>query len=125
MGVVVWSPDAVEDLHMIAHTLAQDLVRLAEEELRVPTTDTEIEGHLKEHPGVWWRRAVRHCDLPDFLSFGSDPAVLPPGRSEDFVLVYRYLTPTERIKLRRRHRAFVVLRVIGNDKLARRLAGPG
>ncbi|GIM74522.1 hypothetical protein Aau02nite_61410 [Amorphoplanes auranticolor] len=120
-----WSPDAIEDLHMIADALVQgELMRLAEEELRVPATETEIEGNLKEHPGVWWRRAVRHRDLPDFLSFGSDPAVSPLDRSRDFVFVYRHLTTTERIKLRRRHKTFVVLRVLSNDELARRLAGP-
>jgi hypothetical protein len=71
---------------------------LAETELERAPVSSPIEGIVARYPYLWWRRAVRRADVPQFLGFdlGDDDEF--HNQACDYVIVYRLMTSDERIK---------------------------
>lgn len=124
VGRIEWSNDAVEDLHRVPDkAVCAEIMDLAETELERASLSSPIEGIVAKYPHLWWRRAVRRADLPQFLSFdlGDDDEF--HNQACDYVIVYRLMTPDERIRFKRLRMHYVILRVLHNREFARLYPG--
>jgi hypothetical protein len=114
VGRVEWSDDAVEDLHRIPDSaICAEIIDLAETELKRASI-SPIEGPVEKHSHLWWRRAIRMADVSQFLDFDIDGDDEFNNQACDYVIVYRLITPDEKIKFRRLGDRYVIARVLHN-----------
>ncbi len=124
MGRVAWFREAREDLRATGDMIViAQVLDLAERELDPTPVDSSIEGSVPDSLDVKWRRCVLRSERTDFESFEAadddDEFTISP---HDFVLMYRKLTPDERID-KKLTQDLLVLRVLSNVQLASLLDG--
>jgi hypothetical protein len=134
---------ACQDLRLIEDAgVRAELLYIASSELEVPEATSPIEGRLRDHPGLYWRRGVRREDLDDFEGWDTDDdADDDTWQPFNFILIYRLVTTDEVIDhqivvstdatagralfIRRATRALLVVKIWDNTVVARHLSELG
>jgi hypothetical protein len=115
LGEVFFTPRADQDICSIGDsTIADEIYRICEREIRVPAGESEIEGRLRGRPGHMWRRAipisdlwlVEGYDIHDDDDFGRQAC--------DYVIIYRLMDDEDKIRYKRKGDALLVLAVLHN-----------
>lgn len=96
------SDRACQDLRRIDDpSVRAELVYIAMTELEMRTGGLSIQGRLRDHQDVWWRRGVRRENLSDFEGWETeDDADDATWQAFNFVLLYRLATSNEIVDLR-------------------------